>query len=385
MNGQDIRKLVESEGHESVARKICSFVKKDKIKPEQFSIREAWEAFIGPVGNTLQVARTRGMYVVSPMIEAVQSSAFSMVTGTVIAKKVINQYNVQGSVLDALVTTVPSNMRTELFAGIQAVGGIRDVPEGHEYPETGNVDKGVMGPEPVKRGSQINITEETVHFDQTGQILMQAGAIGRAMQMDRESSGIYAIEDATNYESYYPVIAGSPTQTALYRATTGGDEWYHKAVNSVVAALVDWTDVDEALALFDAMEDESGNKIAVMANIMLVPRALLGTALRIVGATQLENSVGDSSIPVTVSPNILMQLKEAGGSIRPVTSPYLSSSSDWFIGDFTSQFFEQEIFPIQTVELPPDKRKDLVTGFRVRRKSRVYAADDKYVVKATAS
>ena len=389
MNGQSLKKLVESHGPMEVAQRLVPlFWSRDpavRVDPTAYSIREAWEAMIGPV-SALPSARRNGFHSM-PLIEAQQSSAFALLTGNVIASQVAAAYDEQPSVLDKMVDSVSSKSRTELYVGIQAAGGIQTVPEGQEYPDTGFTDRGVMGPEPDKRGAKIEITEETVIFDQTGQILQRAKMIGKALKNDREKFGIRAIEDLTGYHSYYPVVAGTPTQTSLYRTAPAGTEWHHKTVNSAAITLVDWTDIDEALALFSAMTDENGDPISVVVNQMLVPRALIATALRIVGATSLEYTgaytAGAHPEVTTVTPNILKLLAEVGGMPSPLTSPFLSSSTTWYIGDFKSQFVEQEILPLQVVELPGDNRRDVLLGYRARRKSRVYATDDKFVLKLT--
>lgn len=399
MNGQDLRKLVESHGSEAVVQRIVPLLwsqdPRERISPEQFSVREAWEAFVGPVESTLAVSRAAGRrgFVNQPLIEAQQSSAFSILTGNVIAARIQQAYSEIPSTLDRLVgTPMKSSMRTERFAGSTAIGGVKDVPEGQDYPEVGFTDKGVEAPEPNKRGLQISLTDETIAFDQTGQILVQARNIGRAMKTDRERTGMYQIQDLTNYTCYYPLVNGkSPTQTALFRSSAGGTDWYNKTINLKTSnALVDWTDVDNAFGLYSDMVDEAGDPILVQANTILVPRALFATALRIVGATSVQMNTGTPSgsgvVPpvVTVSPDILRLLAEAGGSLIPLTSPFMNDTTTWYVGDFQAQYVEQEIFPIQTVELPPDQRKDIITGFRARRKSRIVAIDDKFVIKNTA-
>lgn len=396
MNGQSLKMLVESHGAEEVVRRLVPLFwtsdPRERIPVREFSIREAWEALVGPVSQTLAMSRALGRrgFHAAPLVEAAQSSAFSILTGNVIAAAVQQAYDEVPSTLDRLVTPLSSKMRTERFAGIQAIGGVRDVPEGQDYPETGTTDRGTEGPEPAKRGFIFPITEETVVFDQSGQVLVRGREIGRVMRNDREKHGMYAVQDLAGYKSYYPIVNGTPTQTDLYRSAAAGTEWYHKSVNlKATNALVDWTDIDAALQLGGDITDEQGEKITFIANQVLVPRALLATILRIVGATQIEASSAGATTAawtqnVTVSPNIIALLQQSGGTLTPLTSPFMNDTSTWYAGDFPGQFYEQEIFPIQTVEIPPDQRKDVITAFRVRRKSRVYANDDKGVIKNTA-
>lgn len=394
MKGVSLKKLVESHGPAAVVEEIVPLLwtddQRERLRPEDFSIRELWEAMVGPVESTLAqaMASSRPGFHSTPLVEAQQSTAFSIVTGNIIAAQIQQAYDDHPGVLDQLVERYGSSQRTERFAGFQSFGGIETVPEGKPYPETGFFDKGVEGPEPDKRGVAITLTDETVLYDKTGQVLGKARDIGRGMKKDREKHGIHAIEDlSATYYCFFPLVDGVPTRTALYRAAAAGAEWYNKTVNSASITLQDWTDIDEAAALFGAMTDEAGEPIYVEGSVLLVPRALVATALRIIGATSLETTpaftAGTHTQYTTVTPNIVQALANVGGMPKPVTSPYMSSATTWYFGDPKSQFVEQEIWPVQTVELPPDQRKDILTGFRARRKSRVYARADNHFLKLT--
>lgn len=378
MNGQDLRSLVESEGHETVALKLIEMMRDPedrRVTPEMFSLRESWEAFVGPVARTIG-DRSGGYVPNARLSEAVGSTAFSHITGNVIAAFVTQEYTAQRGMLDQLTTRVTSTTRTEPMVGFQAIAGPRDVPEGEEYPRVAMLDKAIWSPEPTKRGNMIDITDEAVIFDQTGQVTARARSISRKTFWDRERRGMKYLQDLSGFESYHPAVSKVPTQVALFRASAG-TEWYNRTINKAgVNALVDWTDVDEAFKLFDSMTDEAGDEIAVVPNVLLVPRALYGTALRITNATMIR-VLTDSGNQITQGANVLNELS---APLTPMWSPFMNDTTTWYVGDFKSQYYERVIMPLQTFELLPDKRRDVVASFGVRYMSRVDAVEDKYII-----
>lgn len=388
MNGQCLRQLVESQGAMPVARWLGEAIwrtdekgnRVQEFAPERFSVRELWEALVGPVNQTLEKAGGHRAGFLSPLREEQSSQAFAYVTGHILSRKVQDAYDLllaQGSVVSALTTPMASRMRTERVSGFQAFGSAYDVPEGKEYPETGTTDKAFENPEPMKRGLRIEVTEETVLFDQTGQALTRCSRIADTLFNDRESRGMYAIQDLTGYKSYYPVVANSPTQTDLYRASAG-TAYYNYTINQTAAnALADWTDINNALAIFAAMTDEASRKIVVRPTDVLVPYALWATLLNILGVT---NMVSGSAY---IGPNPLTFIGMS--ALRPFYSPFMNDTTTWFIGDFRRQFTERVIWPIQTVLIGPDPKKDILVGYRARYKSQVEADDDKYVVRCPAA
>lgn len=387
IGGTPIKKLVESEGALPAAQKIARLIDNDdkrRIRIEDVSFRECFETFVGPVSEHFPDSRNRGFHV-EPLRESTTSLAFSVVTGTVISRAVQDAYASQPMILDKLVNVVRSNMRTERTAGFQAFAGINEVPEGQEYPETTFVDRGVESPEPPKRGAMIEITEETVIFDQTSQILNRARGLGMRLAMDREAYGLRTIQDLTGYKGFYPLVNGVPTQTDLFRATAGGTAWYNKSINTTGAnALVDWTDINVAWQFWQdvaKIADENGDPILINPTVLLVPYALLPTALRILGAFEQRLSSA-SAAEWTITGNMVSAM---GLNLAVLTSPYMNDSTTWYIGDFKSQYQERVIFPIQTLPIQVNGRRDIVASFRVRRKSQIETLDDKFVIKCPAT
>ena len=397
LDTRKLRESVASHGVPAVQQFIIQQLREDKIQPEQCSLLGLWESLVGPVGETLQHARAtmQSGFVSAPrhsLQEHVGAAAFSIVTGNVITQAVIKAYEMRESALDQLVTPLSSRFRTEPLVGFQASGSMLDVGEGEEYQDDIMAEKAVQSPEPPKRGRALLITEEAILHDQTGQLLARARMRADQLRKDRELRGIKRIQDSANptppvsmqpnvYKCYYPIINGSPTQTALYRSAAGSTNWYDRTINLLAStALTDWTSIDAAMAIFASMTDENGDPIVIEPRVVLVPYALWSTIQRILNAIEIWNVTGTAT-RTTVGPNVV---KTIAGSLQPVWSIYLNDSTSWYIGDPQAQFQERIIIPGQVVELPPDKRRDMVTGFVIRQKSQVEATDDKSFVKVTA-
>lgn len=397
LDSRKIREVVQSHGVPTAQRYLTEQLREGTVRPEQFSLLALWEGFVGAARETLQHARASMAAGFVPaaretMQEAVGAAAFSYVTGNVITQAVIAAYEMRQSTLDSLVSPISSRFRVEPLVGFQASGSLLDVGEGEEYQDDVMAEKAVQAPEPVKRGRAITITEEAILYDQTGQILARARMRGDQLRKDRESRGMKRIQDLANptppvgmlpniYKCYYPIVSGSPTQTDLYRTAAGSTSWHNRTINSLAStALTDWTSLDAAMALFASMTDENGDPIVIEPNTLLVPYALWSTAHRIVNAIEVWNVTGTAT-RTTVSPNVVRTI---AGTLIPLWSPYMNDTTTWYLGDPKSQFQERIIIPGQVVELPPDKRRDMLTGFVVRHKSQVEATDDKAFLKVTA-
>lgn len=352
-----------------------------ELEPRQFSVRALWEGFVGPVGETLQSAQ-RSMHsrlVRRTHVEAVNSNAFAFVMGNVILEEIMDGYESTPSVVDQLVRSATSTMKLEPIVGYQAFGSMLKVGEGSEYSEDDMTEKSFVNPEPDKVGRIIPVTEEAVMFDQTGQILDRAREIGNAMYNHREQEGIKTLEDASGYGGYYPSTTpgSNGTQTALFRSSAGSS-WYNRTINKVSGTndLDDWTNVNAALTLFNNMTDEKGNPIVVNPTKVLVPFGKMMNAVRIFGST--ESRVVTNTSNTTISDNPIRAL--APGLVFPLTSPFLTDATDWFIGDPQRQFVERVLMAPGVQELPGVPDRDILVRFRARRKTGFECRDDKYWV-----
>ena len=344
-HGQSFRDLYESLGTEKLLLKISDLMEKKgdtpaQLMPEDFSIRE--------------------------IKEAVDPTAFPLITGQLISKKVMDAYTLHTKVGDMLTTRMPSSLQVDKVTGITEAGEMKKVKPGMPYEHTGDLGEKWVQIEGDKYGKILDITDEVVRFDQTGKILMRAGQIGAGAAAFREKHILYTIQDIAGYRAYYPSGAVA-------------DLYSEGHANILSNKLEDHTDLDAAFVLLGAMEDEKENPIVVMPNTILVPTALFTIA----------NTLYKSAVVVggaNAQPNPF------AGVFNPVSSPYLQKQSavKWYLGNFKQQFVWKEIFPMQVLTRKSNDNeaaweRDIKASFKVRYFGECGAIDYRFVARSSGT
>lgn len=353
-----------------------------KMAPEEFSLRDLWEGLIGPVETTMPSARAE-MLIELPEAGGIDTSAFVAITRLLLASAVIAGYNEQVGVGDLLVSRMPSKRKIENVAGFSDIEGLKTVQEGMPYEDSSMADKYVTT-EATKKGRLISVTEDSIREDQTGQLLVRAGNLGRKARSDREKTIINGVLDL-NSNVYRP----SGSATVLYSTgnlnligTGGAPAGFTTAI-----ALQDWTDLQSVLQ-FHAENVKTdpqmgtGDPILWAPPIIFVPPALEVVGLRLSNATSIRSTITNQETTFN---------NPMAGRFKIVSSPYIAISgisgaqADWYMGDFQKQFFWQDIIPIQVLRAPADAAdafmRDVVAIFKVRYYGSVFATDIKWVVK----
>jgi len=325
---------------------------KPRMRPEDFSIKEIYEA--------------------------VHPSAFPLVTGKLLSKKMIDAYNAAPTIGDQLVETFTSKLEIDRIPGFSTGGAIEQVEPGGPYQHTGVIEEKWVQITGHKYGKILDITEETLMFDQTGQIIRRAAQIGKDAAVYREKMIMNTIQDISGYYAWYvgSADASSVTRVALYSTSTTAP---HRTSNQITNALVNHTDVNAALLLLALMTDENGDPIAVDPKILLVPVAL----------DMVANSIYKSSVIIggaNAQPNPF------AGRFKVLSSPYLDaqSSTAWYLGNFKSMFLWKEVIPLQVLTRRDDKNdmaweNDIKAQFKIRFYGDCKATDYCHVVKSTGT
>lgn len=370
-----------------------------KVRPEQFSLRTLFEGIVGPCEEHLPSMAQGGRLNFVELQEAVDSTAFPSATGVLIAAKVIEGYASPGMIGDELVTNMPSRLKSERIVGFTSLEGPQEVPEGMPYQESGFTEKYVTT-QTAKKGRILEVTEEAIFFDQTGQILMRAARLGEQTAEERELTILAGILDVgSGAQGIKDVYLPSGSAVSLYTTTNA-----NLVGSSSAVPLVDWRDVDAALQHHaENIRDDravTGEQLPIVwvPKILLTARKKAGTAAQILSATQVWQQPGAAdATTVTIAGNPINGL---ASGLRALSSPiidYLAGvtgsrfddSDDWFLGDFKKQFIWQEIWPLQTMRSRQDDeaafRRDIVARFKVRYYGGVAALDHRYVLKVNAA
>ena len=394
MQGASLKGLVESLGAEGFYQKVCGLLNERTLTVDDFSYYELAEA----CGVLPQLSRLRGWQAEdSPAVQLLRESnpglstnLFQVVTGELIARKVIEGYDdSSGFIGDKLVTVMSSKYRDRKIAGFRALSGPSEVPEGHPYEESSFEEKWVTTSE-SKQGRILSINEELIAFDQTGEINRRAMSLGFMLRQERERTIIRAVTDADAAAGKY-VFRPSGTGTTLY-ATDGSNRNWVGSGNTTstgfnaAVPLVDWTDIDEVLnyratEVIDDRIDGTPRPIVAPVKQLLVPEKLRGTGRSIVNSTE-----------VTVSSDIgeMRMANPILGLVEVLSSPFIDEQggqavNDWYLGDFPRQFLWTEIWPVQTFLQKADSEsafdRDVVLRVKVRYYGGVSAADTVFVTK----
>ncbi|MCK5020490.1 MAG: Mu-like prophage major head subunit gpT family protein [Candidatus Peribacteraceae bacterium] len=324
---------------------------KSKMVPEDFSIKEIYEA--------------------------VHPSAFPIVTGELISKKVMKAYEMASGIGDQLVDTFKSNLMVDRIVGFSTGGTIEKVEKGGPYQHTGVIEEKWAQAIGSKYGKILDIHEETLLFDQTGNILRQAGKIGEDAAIYREKMIINMVQDIAGYYAWYVGSAdGTATRTAIYGTGTTAP---HRRSNQITNALVNHTDINAAVTLLGLQVDEKLDPIVVTPKILLVPVALQMVAMQVVGSTVILGGANAEPNPWA-------------GKYKVLSSPYLDAQSSiaWYLGDFKKQFIWKEVIPLQVLTRRDDKNeaaweRDVKAQFKVRFYGDAKATDCPYVCKSTGA
>ena len=317
--------------------------------------------------------------------EAVDVTQFTIITATLIEKRVMDAFNAFPKIGDKLVTPFQSKLELSRIPGADLKSNMRDVEPGMPYHHDADIEEKYVTIEGKKRGDILDITEEAIMFDQTGLVMREASMFGERAAVDREKKIMYNIQDVTvnnvNYFSYRP----SGTRVALYSGTVAVT---HPYSNLHDHRLQHWTDLDSAKTMFTVMRDAQGEPIFVQPKILLVPLALETVAERLIKnvlmpAVRLGNEVpGDS-------PN---EANPFANKYTVLASPYLDivSTAHWYLGDFKKQFLEKVVYPIQVLTRRDTKNdyaweRDIVAQYKIRYYTEPGAVDYKYVVKSRAT
>jgi len=318
---------------------------------------------------------------------ALESSAFPLICGGLTIAGFISAYDAVPTIGEQLVTETQDNKKVSTYAAaLSEDTNVDRVEEGKDFPEVG------AGEEKVeirhkRNGRRISITGETLEENDVAGFAMKVNQLGEIAAEYVEEQTLSRVCDVSGSgsspaEPYVYRPAGSGTQ--LYNAT--GDYPGTRAPSGTrlnTNTLVDETDLDNARAVLAAMENSRGKRINIPMSqcILLVPDALVGTALKI------RNS--------ELTPGVINEYNAWGprGPWQPqvVSSPKLDdfSTTAWYLGDFKRQFIRKWKLRMEYVTLGMDTETFLKSRVafqaRIAWDMEVGALDYVYVVQSLDS
>jgi len=358
---------------------------RQQIKPSEFSIRDLFENLVtlddgSPAGRELLESfspRKHGRNI-KPLLEAgpIDHATFSNITGQIFFTSTLESFDQPNLIGTAITRNIPTDLQEEeKIPGISLPGDEAEaIGANQPYPEVGVSEEWVMTPEKVKRGYILSLSKEAVFGDRTGLLLDRANKGAEMMGLNKEKRILDAV---LGIDTLYRRNDG------FAQATYGDTHTDGDFDNLGTAALADWTDIEAALLLFDAINDpNTGEPVMIGSRQLIVPTALLFTAQRIVSAIETREVTNTNT--TTISPNPL-----SGTPLEIVSNQYVndrtSSTIQWFIGDFPRGFTYRENWPITTEEEreggPRAFSHDTVARFKVSEKGVPAVEEPRYAVR----
>jgi hypothetical protein len=378
----DVRRGKAGRNQEIVA--LTGALMEGEIKPHEFSLAALFDTFVED-GRTVRESfnpHYQGHGV--PLLEApdaVSTSHFSNITGQLVFATVLEAWNNPMLIGNDLCTTIRTQFDGEKLPGIGGIGDQAEaIGEAQQYPLAGLSEEWIETPPTIKRGMIVPVTKEAIFFDRTGLVLDRASEVGTFIAINKEKRILdMALGLTTSYRRN-----GGAAQATYGDTHTQGDFDNVAASN----ALVDYTDIENALLLFDGMTDpNTGEPIIVNPNTIVVPTALSMTLDRIVNSTAVQvGSTTSATVPVHQSPNPLR------GRFNVKSNAYVkartSSASTWFIGDFKKAFAYMENWPATVTQAPQNSHdefhRDIAAQYKVSERGAAAVREPRAVVKSTA-
>jgi hypothetical protein len=397
---RELRRMYEGLGAEMAVRRLREALNQNQLAPEDFSIRELADSFLGesfvkakfdPRAGSGFVALTEDAF------SGVDVTAFSNITGQLVYNKLLAAYAAPGFVASRLVPNVPTRLDGEKIAGIDEIGDKADVVNpGMPYPNIGFGENYIETPATTKRGFIVPVTKEAIFFDRTNLIFDRARDVGNWLGVNKEKrlidtvwgigSGNTYKSKGTTYDTYS--IDGS---TAGYGGTT------INFINQITDELVDWTDCDAAEQVFAGMTDPATSEpITVTPNVLWVQPAYRNAALRIVRATDVRFGANADTVQtyypsayrdlyqVEFSALAYARIKAVGnaGGAESVTT----AKKWWLLADLTRAFAYMENWPVTVTQAPLNNEaeftQDVVLRFKASERGTAAVLDPRYVVRS---
>lgn len=332
------------------SKRYAKLLEEKKIGWGDVSIRQLWESLV--VSQDLE--------------EDINSSAFPATMELTVQTRVMQAYNSIPKVWQQLVTVIPANAKEVTAQGFGPISDLYEVKEGDEYRELSFGEKSVSIPT-KKHGGIFSITEETIRFDSTGQILQKAQSLGERGAIFQNKLVLKAVVDAN---------ANVYDGGELYKSDNSHANYISGADSALGTS--GWEAIDLALSQQVDEDSEPIDVAAIGRPILMVPPRLKVAALKLkngeygsIGTANLDPNIAKDQFDVMVNPYI----------------PSYTTTPVWFYGDFKRQFAYLEVMPIETKsragqDTEEGFHRDVIQMFKVRMMAGIGAVDTRYVIKS---
>lgn len=320
---------------------------------------------------------------------AVTTAAFQNISGQIIYSEVLEKYQLDDFVFQKLIPERPTQfLEGEKIAGVTNIGdesGHRE--ESMPYALAGVGEDWIQTPAIRDFGFIVAVTWEALFADRTGQLLEQAGDVGKWRGQLREKQAIdCCIDENTTRHRYNWRNLGA---IASYGENSGSHSWDNLTATN---ALVDWTDIDNAEQTFNALTDPfTGEPIPIEPKHLTVTKQNEQTARRIVSASEIR--VATPGYATSGNPTLTNMANPYLNKYTVVTSRLLAArlntDTDWWVSDWSKYARYMVAEKLNVVQAPSNSEKEfnnrIVMQFRVNERGEYVVVQPRASVKNTVS
>jgi hypothetical protein len=316
LRAKELRKMW-TEDAKGTADHVTESAKKKEISLEDFSIRELAEELIPDGREYVRMMDPKNRSGVLEAAHAVDTAAFSHITGQLIFSTMMQSLELQNLIGDRLVTVMPSQFQEEeLVPGISPNSDEyeQEITQGEDYPIVGLSENYITLPRAEKHGGILPITREAVIADRTGMLVEMARKVSQGLAIRREKTILDTFIGAVNPYSY----KGEARIT--YHDTAMGFD------NIATDGLLNYTDIEAVSQLFLRMRDPStGEPLGHRPTTIVVAPQLEWVARRVIQTAGLvQTGVGHE---VRAGGVVTQDISTVGGNLIPWGLEILTN--DW--------------------------------------------------------
>jgi hypothetical protein len=348
---------------------------KKHLRPADFSLRQLFESFIDDGRELADSFSPRQGGGVALLEAAVDTSAFSNITGQVVYTAVMQAFESEAFIFSSLVQTIPTQFNGEKIPGIGRLGDVAEpIGEGATYPQVGLSEDWIETPETTKRGFIVPVTKEAIFFDRTNLLLQRASEVGEFLGLNKEKRVIDCVLDENVADHRYK---WKGTTYATYQAAA---PWVNITASN---ALVDWTSIDTAEQTLNGITDpNTGEPVLVTPTHLIVAPRNLHVARQIINATEIRSTDGDQQL-IAKNPIDSYQI----ASSRLLASR-ISDDTDWLLGNPRKAFAYMQNWPVTVIQAPSNSEaeftQDIVVRFKASERGAAATLEPRVMTRCTA-
>lgn len=281
---------------------------KNRLAPEEYSLRTLAEAtcgrdFVEEYFNPVSGLDRMTMLEAGPGLDPtamLNINTYSLAVAGLVEAKIIERFQNPAFIGDDLVEIRQTRKNGDKLIGVSNIGNksrTRGIGEPHPRAQFGEL--WVKTPETTEQALAVEVTQEAVFYDLTGEVLDVAGGVGDELGYARELAILRMFCGASNTYSF------KDTTYNTYQTST---PW----VNDQSNQFTDWTSIDSARQLFVGMTDPiTGKEILVMPDTIVCDEAKRGLTEHTLRQTYYEERTDrstDVGVRVTGGGSVLQRI-----------------------------------------------------------------------------